>query len=171
VSLAVAAVPEGLPLLAMIAQLASARRLSRRGAFVRNHDAIEALGRVNVVCVDKTGTVTEGRLRLDGVSDGAIHERVPLGGQRARGIVAAALRACPDAARTLVHPTDRALVDGAVALGVAVDAEASRWRRMAELPFEPARFPRRPGSLRRAVLDERQGGAGGRPAARANLAP
>jgi cation-transporting ATPase I len=123
----------------MIAQLASARRLSRRGALVRNPGAIEALGRVNVVCVDKTGTVTEGRLRLDGVSDGATHERVPLGGLRARGIVAAALRASPDAARTLVHPTDRALVDGAVALGVGVDAEASGWRRVAELPFEPAR--------------------------------
>ena len=64
VALAVAAVPEGLPLLATMAQLASARRLSSRGALVRNPRAIEALGRVRVLCTDKTGTLTEGRIRL-----------------------------------------------------------------------------------------------------------
>ncbi|HEX6312173.1 MAG TPA: HAD-IC family P-type ATPase, partial [Acidimicrobiia bacterium] len=58
VTLAVAAVPEGLPLLATVAQLGAARRLTRRGALVRNPRAIEALGRVDVVCADKTGTLT-----------------------------------------------------------------------------------------------------------------
>jgi cation-transporting P-type ATPase I len=64
VALAVAAVPEGLPLLATMAQLASARRLSARGALVRNPRAIEALGRVRVLCTDQTGALTEGRIRL-----------------------------------------------------------------------------------------------------------
>ena len=49
VSLAVAAVPEGLPLLATAAQLAAAERLSRRGVLVRNVRSIEALGRVDVL--------------------------------------------------------------------------------------------------------------------------
>ncbi|MEN9581744.1 MAG: hypothetical protein RJA70_4753, partial [Pseudomonadota bacterium] len=52
VSLAVASVPEGLPLLATAAQLASAERLSARGALVRNGRSIEALGRVDVICLD-----------------------------------------------------------------------------------------------------------------------
>ena len=64
VSLAVAAVPEGLPILATIAQLSSAGRLSEMGAFARNPRAIEALGRMSVLCADKTGTLTEGKLSL-----------------------------------------------------------------------------------------------------------
>ena len=69
VSLAVAAVPEGLPLLATVAQLGAARRLARRNALVRNPRAIEALGRVDVVCADKTGTLTVGAVRVQIVSD------------------------------------------------------------------------------------------------------
>ncbi|MFT3923655.1 MAG: cation-transporting P-type ATPase [Myxococcales bacterium] len=70
VGLAVAAVPEGLPVLATVSQLAAAERLSRRGALVKNPRAIEALGRVDVLCLDKTGTLTEGRIELSGVHDG-----------------------------------------------------------------------------------------------------
>jgi len=50
----VAAVPEGLPLVATVAQLGAARRLSKRNALVRNPGTIEALGRVDVLCFDKT---------------------------------------------------------------------------------------------------------------------
>jgi len=139
-SLAVAAVPEGLPLLAMAAQLAAARRLSLRGTLVRNPRTIEALGRVNVVCFDKTGTVTEGRLRLRAVWEGE-HEYRP--GHDACQLVtlAAALRATPDAVdgEKLPHLTDQALVDGARSCGVTVQHAAPGWVRLAELPFEPGR--------------------------------
>jgi len=67
VSLAVAAVPEGLPIVATAAQYASARRLAEHGALVRNPGTIEALGRVDVLCFDKTGTLTSGRIQLDRV--------------------------------------------------------------------------------------------------------
>jgi magnesium-transporting ATPase (P-type) len=70
VSLAVAAVPEGLPILATAAQLSAGRRLAEKGALVRNVRAVEALGRVDVLCVDKTGTLTEGVLRVAAVHDG-----------------------------------------------------------------------------------------------------
>ncbi|MDP5185121.1 cation-translocating P-type ATPase [Blastococcus sp. BMG 814] len=63
-AIAVAAVPEGLPLVATVAQQAAARRLSRRGAVVRSARVLEALGRVDTVCFDKTGTLTENRLRV-----------------------------------------------------------------------------------------------------------
>lgn len=56
VALAAAAVPEGLPLLATAAQLSAARRLAEKGALVRLRRAVEALGRVDIACVDKTGT-------------------------------------------------------------------------------------------------------------------
>ncbi|MDT5189910.1 MAG: cation-transporting P-type ATPase, partial [Mycobacterium sp.] len=64
VAVSVAAVPEGLPLVATLAQQASARRLTRLGALVRSPRSVEALGRVDVVCFDKTGTLSENRLRV-----------------------------------------------------------------------------------------------------------
>ncbi|OBF28973.1 haloacid dehalogenase [Mycobacterium sp. ACS1612] len=75
VAVSVAAVPEGLPLVATLAQQASARRLTRSGALVRSPRSVEALGRVDVVCFDKTGTLSENRLRVtrieaaEGMSD------------------------------------------------------------------------------------------------------
>ena len=139
-SLAVAAVPEGLPLLAMAAQLAAARRLSLRGTLVRNPRTIEALGRVNVVCFDKTGTVTEGRLRLSTIWE-AVSEHRAGPGVPGLGTLAAALRATPAAANgeALPHPTDQALADGARACGVAAADGMPGWVRLAELPFEPGR--------------------------------
>ena len=66
VSLGVAAVPEGLPLLATVSELSGAKRLASRGALARNPRAIDTLGRVDVLCVDKTGTLTGGRIELRG---------------------------------------------------------------------------------------------------------
>jgi cation-transporting ATPase I len=68
VAVSVAAVPEGLPLVATLAQQASARRLSGLGALVRSPRSVEALGRVDVVCFDKTGTLSENRLRVTSVA-------------------------------------------------------------------------------------------------------
>lgn len=63
IAVTVAAVPEGMPLVATLAQQASARRLSHFGALVRIPRSVEALGRVDMVCFDKTGTLSENRLR------------------------------------------------------------------------------------------------------------
>ncbi|GAT67338.1 magnesium-transporting ATPase [Planomonospora sphaerica] len=141
VSLAVAAVPEGLPFIATVAELAAARRLSKRAALVRNPSTIEALGRVNVLCFDKTGTLTEGRITLRRVSDGRTGYSVEEPQAGLRPIVAAALRASPRAGegRVIAHPTDRAVVDGAHRLGVTPEEGLTAWRRVDELPFEPER--------------------------------
>lgn len=64
VTLTVAAVPEGLPLVATLAQLAAARRLTGESVLIRNAHAIEALARLDVVCFDKTGTLSENRLKV-----------------------------------------------------------------------------------------------------------
>jgi cation-transporting ATPase I len=141
VSLAVAAVPEGLPMLAMVAQLGAARRLSERGVLVRHPRAIEALGRVAVICVDKTGTVTEGKIRLHAVSDGRRTQRIDALDDAGRRAIAAGLRASPAsvANHAFIHPTDRALLEGAADASVAAQEGCGDWRRLSELPFEPAR--------------------------------
>jgi len=65
---AVAAVPEGLPLVATLAQREAARRLTERDVLVRAPRSVETLGRVEVVCFDKTGTLSENRLVVTDVS-------------------------------------------------------------------------------------------------------
>ncbi len=141
VSLAVASVPEGLPSVATVAQLAAARRLSARGVLVRNPSTLESLGRVQSLCFDKTGTLTEGRLRLRLVGDGTeefggtqLPERMSL-------VVAAALRATPQqrASQRLPHPTDRAVLAGAEETATSIQYGQSGWQRDGELPFEPRR--------------------------------
>lgn len=109
VSLAVAAVPEGLPVLATAAQLAAAERLSVRGALVKNPRAIEALGRVDTLCIDKTGTLTEGRIALSSVHTGSAFEAVDAlsdGGQALLRLSAMAVAREQGAA---VDPMDEAI--------------------------------------------------------------
>jgi cation-transporting P-type ATPase I len=141
VSLAVAAVPEGLPSVATVAQLAAARRLSRRGVLVRNPGTLESLGRVQALCFDKTGTLTEGRLRLRLVTDGTDEAGPDALPDHLRRVLAAALRATPAhrTGRRLPHPTDRAVAGGGQEAGVSVHDGLSSWERQDELPFEPRR--------------------------------
>ena len=141
VSLTVAAVPEGLPLLATVAQLAAAGRLARRGVLVRNPRTIEALGRVDVLCFDKTGTLTAGRIALQSVSDGAEVRRVTELAPWSAHVLAAALRASPvpEGEVDLPHATDRAVVEGAQAAGVQANGGLGSWTLLGELAFEPSR--------------------------------
>jgi cation-transporting ATPase I len=141
VGLAVAAVPEGLPIVATVAQLGAARRLSRRGALVRNTSTVEALGRVDVLCFDKTGTLTEGRLALESVVAGHGREPVDALSPEGRAVLAAGLRASPlpRGRQLLPHPTDQAVVDGAALAGVGTGTGDGGWELVADVPFEPAR--------------------------------
>ena len=141
VSLAVASVPEGLPLLATAAQLAAARRLSTRGALVRNPRCIEALGRVDVVGIDKTGTLTEGHLELVGITRGPLFLSSGHYEQLECEVVQSATHAAPDPRYALAHndPTDAALFRAATQLGVAIEDGVGNWERETELPYEPGR--------------------------------
>lgn len=140
VSLAAAAVPEGLPFVATVAQASAAHRLADRGVLVRNPQVLEALGRVDVLCFDKTGTLTEGRLRVRWVSDGQTTEPVTDLGPVGRRILAAALRATPrPRPGGLPHPTDQAIVDSASAADVRSDEGMRDWHKTRTLPFEPGR--------------------------------
>lgn len=132
VALAVAAVPEGLPFAATIAQVAAARRLSRRNVLVRAPRTLEALGRVSMVCFDKTGTLTEGRIELRKISDASTDKPLSELDERLRPVLAAALRATPVSTGERRDGTDRAVVSGGESTGTVREPD---WTMVRELPF------------------------------------
>jgi cation transport ATPase len=138
-SVAIAAIPEGLPLLTKISEAAVARRLSLKKALVRRLSVVEALGRVNVACADKTGTLTEGRLALRIVC--SIEEEALLPGEVSNAVrevlLTAALASPPaDGPNPVTHPTDMAVINGAREAGLNSGIEVEREM---VVPFDPAR--------------------------------
>ncbi|MGV9789126.1 HAD-IC family P-type ATPase [Streptomyces sp. NPDC003435] len=136
VAVAVAAVPEGLPLVATVAQLAAARRLSRDGVLVRTPRTLEALGRVDTICFDKTGTLTENRLRVVRVTDaeGIEWAAGDAGEAGPAATLRRAARACPrvnGGSGRPVHATDEAVIHAA--------APDPGWTQLGGLSFEAAR--------------------------------
>lgn len=137
VGVAVAAVPEGLPLVATVAQLAAARRLSRYGVLVRANRVVEALGRVDTLCFDKTGTLTEGRLRLTALADLDEQWRPDTDAEGAHRLLRAAARACPAPEDgPVLHATDRAVLDAAADIP---GSDAHPWDPIDAIPFESNR--------------------------------
>jgi Mg2+-importing ATPase len=119
IALAVGLSPELLPAILSINLARGAQMMAGSGVLVRSLNAIENLGSIDVLCTDKTGTLTEGVVRLDGAWD----ERGATSPEVAR------LAACNAALQTgLVNPLDEAILrDVTAPAGV---------RKLAEIPYD-----------------------------------
>jgi Ca2+-transporting ATPase len=169
VSMAVAAVPEGLPAVVTIALALGAQRMLRRNALIRKLPAVETLGSVTVICSDKTGTLTQNRMTVT-VLDVAgnhvdladfslapsnsppaeIHNLKSKIDTPALGLLAVGGALCNDAVleespdqpsgfHIVGDPTEAALVMAAKRMGLDKQELERVFPRVAELPFDSER--------------------------------
>ena len=162
VSLAVAAIPEGLPAIMTITLAIGVQRMARRNAIIRRLPAVETLGAVTVICSDKTGTLTRNEMtvrtiatvsnlfELDGTgydSHGAIslsNRNVVLEEKPLLLEVVRAAMICNDASleqrnsEWLVHgdPMEGALLVSGLKFGLDIEAETKQYPRTDLIPFE-----------------------------------
>ncbi len=145
IGLLVGNVPEGLLPVITLALAVAVRGLVRQGAVVKRLSAVETLGSTDVICTDKTGTITENRMRVRAIwttagawsLDGA---SPPAGADTAS--LAQALAACNNAElrpgqAPAGDPTEVALLEAAASLGANVDPQLRQRRRLREFHFDP----------------------------------
>ncbi len=149
ISLAVAAVPEGLPAIVTVSLALGVRRMLRRNALIRRLPAVETLGSASVICSDKTGTLTENRMTVrriyaggklyetgKAVKSDAVRMLLEIGALCNNAGLAGSAR---DGWQASGDPTEGALLIAAANSGIVPDSMGRIYSRKDELPFDSER--------------------------------
>ncbi|MFY9608117.1 MAG: HAD-IC family P-type ATPase [Blastocatellia bacterium] len=151
ISLAVAAVPEGLPAVTTLILALGVMRMARQNAIVRRLAAVETLGSTSIICTDKTGTLTQNRMTVreyrlaDGSSVLSSDPQSAADEDELLGRVVRASVLCNEASltanagnrsRAIGDPTETALLVAAEEMGVDVSGLRSKYPKVIEVPFD-----------------------------------